>query len=280
MDIGSTVLPHFPKDSTDRNRTSPFAFTGNKFEFRSLGSSQSIAGPNIILNTIVADALEQFADVLEQADDFNAAVKKLVADNVKAHKRIIFNGDGYSEAWPKEAEKRGLLNYKTTPEAVPHFADPQNIELFKRHHVFTETEVVSRTEIMMELYAKTIHIEALTMIDMMKKHVIPSVLSYEDKLAKLVCRKKSMNISDSLEIGLLKKLSALTDQLDKKLAILEQNTRKDEAIADMAEAAVFSQEHVFSAMNDLREVVDEIEPLVAKEYWDLPTYGEMLYSIL
>ena len=279
MDIGSTVLPHFPRDTTDRNRTSPFAFTGNKFEFRSLGSSQSIAGPNIILNTIVAEELEQFADTLEKADDFNAAVKKLITDNIKAHKRIIFNGDGYSEAWQKEAEKRGLLNYRSTPDAVPHFADKKNVELFRKHHVFTKTEVASRTEIMLETYAKTIHIEALTMIDMIKKHVAPCVYAYESSLTKLAVGKKELGLAGP-EQALLKKLSALSGKLDEKLEALEKAAADSEKIEDVKEAARFCCDTVFVAMNETRVVVDELEGLVAKKYWDLPTYGEMLYSIL
>ena len=280
MDIGSTVLPHFPRDTTDRNRTSPFAFTGNKFEFRSLGSSQSIAGPNVILNTIVADALEQFADELEKAGDFKKAVLELITRNIKEHKRIIFNGDGYSEEWPKEAAKRGLLNYKSTPEAVPHFADEANIELFEKHKVFTKTEVVSRTEIMLENYSKTIHIEALTMIDMIKKNVIPSVVGYENELVSLVAGKKAIGVSDDMESCILDKLSKLASSMYAKLNTLEDVVVGADTCKDEQELAVYSKEKIFESMQELRVVVDEIETIVAADYWTLPTYGEMLYSVL
>ncbi|MGN0556212.1 MAG: glutamine synthetase III [Acutalibacteraceae bacterium] len=280
MDIGSTVLPHFPRDTTDRNRTSPFAFTGNKFEFRSLGSSQSISGPNVVLNTIVADALMQFADELEKADDFKKAVKKLIAENIKAHKRIIFNGDGYSEEWTKEAERRGLLNLKSTPDAVPHFADKKNVELFTRHKVYTETELVSRTEIMLENYCKTIHIEALTMIDMIKKSVIPAVVGYENELVALVSGKNGLGVASDMESSILDKLTKLSSSMYQKLGALERTVLESADCKDEQELAMFSKDKVFEGMQELRAVVDEIETIVSAEYWTLPTYGEMLYSVI
>ncbi|MCL1958693.1 MAG: glutamine synthetase III, partial [Spirochaetes bacterium] len=195
MEIGVTALPHFPKDSTDRNRTSPFAFTGNKFEFRMLGSSFSIAGPNIVLNTVIAEILREFADHLEKAKDFNSELAALIKNTFHEHKRIIFNGNNYSDEWVTEAEKRGLSNHKTTVEALPEFISPKSIELFTKHHVFTEAEIRSRYEILMEAYCKTIHIEALTMVDMVKSEIIPACIDYQNDLAKLLQRKKACSAS-------------------------------------------------------------------------------------
>ena len=280
MDIGSTVLPHFPRDTTDRNRTSPFAFTGNKFEFRSLGSSQSISGPNTVLNTIVAESLRQFADTLEKADDFKSAVKTLIQENIKAHKKIIFNGDGYSDEWTIEAEKRGLLNYRTTPDALPHFVDKKNVELFTRHKVYTEKELHSRVEIMFENYSKTIHIEALTMIDMIKKSVIPATIGYQNELVTLVSGKKSLGITDTLEADLLDRISKLSNSMYLKLHSLEDEVVESGTITDEKELAAFNRDKVFASMQELRGIVDELETIISEDYWTLPTYGEMLYSIL
>lgn len=184
MEIGVRVLPKFFKDTTDRNRTSPFAFTGNKFEFRMLGSAFSIAGPNIVLNTIVAEELRQFADILENSSNFDEDLNTLIKNTIKAHNKIIFNGNNYSNDWVKEAEKRGLLNLKTTPDALPSFVNSKNVELFTKHHVLSETELYSRYEILLENYSKTIHIEALTMIDLVKKEIIPAVLGYQGEIAR------------------------------------------------------------------------------------------------
>ena len=227
MEIGVHVLPNFPKDTTDRNRTSPFAFTGNKFEFRMLGSNQSISGPNIVLNTIVAEELKQFADELEGAEDFTKALNDLIRKTIKEHKRIIFNGDGYAESWQIEAEKRGLLNYKTTVEALPHFIDKKNIDLFTSHNVFTEKEMISRTEILLETYSKTINIEALTLNDMVKKQLLPALSTYTADLAAALAAKTAVvdGIDVSMEESELKELSAaqgklyaLSCKLDKELA--------------------------------------------------------------
>ena len=280
MEIGATVLPHFAKDTTDRNRTSPFAFTGNKFEFRMLGSTVSIAGPNIILNTIVAEELRQFADQLEKAKDFKAELQKLIKKTIKEHKRIIFNGDGYSAEWEKEAAKRGLLNLKTTPEALPTFVSKKNIKLFTQHKVYTESEMRSRYEIMMENYCKTIHIEALTMIDMVKKSVIPAVLGYENELMSLVSGKKALSVSCSLEENLLDKISRLADCMYQKLGVLENAVLGADEITDTQELGTYHREQIFMNMQNLRETVDELEAMVSSEYWTLPTYGEMLYSVL
>ena len=195
MKIGAHVLPKFPKDTTDRNRTSPFAFTGNKFEFRMPGSSTSIAGCNIVLNTVVADVLKEFADVLEVAPDFESALNTLIRETIKNHKRIIFNGNGYDDAWVKEAEMRNLLNLRTTPDALPYFIHEENIKLFERHRVFSKEEVISRFEILIEEYSKTINIEALTMLDMAKKEILPAVSKYSKTIADTILAKKQCSAS-------------------------------------------------------------------------------------
>ena len=279
MEIGATVLPHFPKDTTDRNRTSPFAFTGNKFEFRMLGSTFSIAGPNIVLNTIVAEELRQFADELEAGSDFKADLSKLIKRTILEHKRIIFNGNGYDDAWIAEAEKRGLSNLKTTPDALPVFIQPKNMEVFTRHQVFTEEEICSRYEILLENYAKTIKIEALTMIDMVNKQIIPAVLDYEGELASLLEKKKGLQMTAELEETRLRKLSKLSDCLEKRLGGLQEQLMAVEGIADNLELAQAYRKRVFLAMQELRLTVDELELLVSSKHWTIPTYAEMLYSV-
>jgi len=281
MEIGATVLPHFPKDTTDRNRTSPFAFTGNKFEFRMLGSAFSIAGPIIVLNTIVAEVLRQFADELENSSDFKADLSRLIKRTIKEHKRIIFNGNGYDQSWVKEAEQRGLSNLKTTPEALPAFVHPKSVEMFTRHKVFTEHEIRSRYEILLENYSKTINIEALTMIDMVNKMVIPAVVSYESELAELIIRKKAVSpdISTSLEENMLNRIAKLSECLEKRLKHLSEQTIAVREIKDHLELAKAYREKVYMAMSELRLVVDELETLVSKKHWQLPTYAEILNSV-
>ena len=281
MEIGATVLPHFPKDTTDRNRTSPFAFTGNKFEFRSLGSSCSISGPNVVLNTIVAESLRQFADELEQSQNFSYDLAKLIKRTIKAHRRIIFNGNNYADEWVAEAERRGLCNLKSTVDAMPAFILPKNVELFTRHHVFTPVEIHSRYEILLENYCKTIHIEALTMTDMVKKAIIPSVLAYESDLVTLLAGKKSccVNAPALLEETLIDKLSTLSAALYKKLEALEASLLHTKCAGDPLECAKFYRETIFAQMSELRLVVDELETLVSKERWAFPSYAEMLYSV-
>ena len=280
MEIGATVLPHFPKDDTDRNRTSPFAFTGNKFEFRMLGSTLSIAGPNFVLNTIVAEALRQFADLLEKSENFTQDLAALIKQTIKEHKRIIFNGNNYSDEWVEEAKKRGLLNLKTTVEALPVFIQPHNIELFERHKVLSESEILSRYEILLDCYCKTIHIEALTMIDMVKKEVIPAVIGYQNEIARLIEGKKACgSFSAALEEKLLTKLSGLSGELAEKLETLEQSVLNTKADDDSQDLAEYHRYTIFEKMSELRLTVDELETLVSKEYWDLPTYGEILYSV-
>jgi glutamine synthetase len=282
MAIGATVLPHFPKDTTDRNRTSPFAFTGNKFEFRMLGSTVSIAEPNIALNTAVAEVLSQFADELEGSKDFIAGVAALVKKTIKEHKRIIFNGNGYDDSWVIDAEKRGLSNLKTTPEALAAMLNDKNISVFTKNGVFTEQELISRHEIFLENYAKTINIEALTMIDLTNQKIVPSVVAYESALAELLTRKKSLgaDFGASLEENLLKKISGLAACLEKRLAELTEQTVAVHGIEDSVEAAAAYREKVFTAMSELRLAADELEMIVADEYWALPTYGEILYSVI
>ena len=281
MQIGVTVLPDFNKDTTDRNRTSPFAFTGNKFEFRSLGSSDSIACANIMLNTAVAEELSQFADQLESSKDFQKDLHALILKTIKEHKRIIFNGNGYDDAWVKEAEKRGLLNLKSTPEALKHFTDQKNRDLFKKHGVFSDTEINSRFEIQNDNYSKIINIEALTMIDMVKKMYLPVASAYSKELADTIIAKKNAvsSAEDTYEAELLKKISQLTSAIYGKVQTLEKAVVDVKSIEGASEIAMFYKETVFAAMNELRANVDELEGFVPSEKWPVPSYGEMLFSV-
>ncbi len=279
MQIGATVLPHFPKDTTDRNRTSPFAFTGNKFEFRMLGSTFSIAGPNIVLNTAVAEVLSGFADRLEKESDFNSGLEKLIKETVSNHFRIVFNGNNYSDEWVKEAEKRGLLNLQTTVDALPTFVADKNVKLFVKHGVFSKTEVESRYEILLEGYCKTINIEALTMIDMVRKDIIGSSFSYQQDILQLLKDKKSAGISTKLEEKLITKLSNLTDCLVDKVEKLESDVINAGIIEDSLEQARYYRSNVFSTMNRLRLVADELEMLTLNKHSCYPSYAELLYSV-
>ncbi len=279
MELGATVLPHFRKDTTDRNRTSPFAFTGNKFEFRMLGSSSSISGPNFILNTIVSEVLKGFADELEGQADFTTALNALVKRTIKEHKRIIFNGNNYSDEWVVEAERRGLLNLKTTVDALPTFILQKNIDVFVKHQVLTEQEIHSRYDILLENYSKILRIEALTMIDMVKKDILPSSVSHQKELSKLALNKKELGIDTSYEIDRLEIISTLTSSIYLKLGELESSILETNNIEDALELAKFYRESVFKVMTELRFVVDELETVVAKKHWSLPTYAEILYSV-
>jgi glutamine synthetase len=280
MEIGATVLPHFPKDSTDRNRTSPFAFTGNKFEFRMLGSAFSIAGPNIILNTAVAEALRQFADTLEKSADFQHDLAALIKETFHKHKRIIFNGNNYSEEWVAEAKRRGLSNLKATVEALPEYISQKSIDLFTKHSVFSEAEIHSRYEILLEAYCKTLHIEALTMIDMVKGGIIPACIAYQAELSELMGRKKACGEYDSaLEGHLLRNIAKLSSDLLNKLSALEKVAIESKDERENLANAIFYREKIFTAMAELRIVVDELEMLVAKKHWPIPSYSEMLYSV-
>lgn len=281
LEIGVDVLPNFSKDTTDRNRTSPFAFTGNKFEFRSLGSSFSIADPNIVLNTIVADALEQFANELEGAKDFDKAVDKLIKDTVKKHKRIIFNGNNYSDEWVKEAEARGLLNLKTSVDAIPHFTDKKNVELFTKHHIFNETELASRRDILMENYSKVINIEALTMLDMTMKDIIPAISEYTLALANALTAKKNAvkGATFKTEEKLIESLSKLSDGCLEHAEKIESALYKAKDISDINENARFYLENVLSEMKLLRAAADTAETLTAEKYWPFPTYVKLLFGV-
>lgn len=281
MEIGVRVLPKFFKDTTDRNRTSPFAFTGNKFEFRMLGSAFSIAGANIVLNTIVAEELSQFADILENSSNFDEDLNTLIKNTIKSHNKIIFNGNNYSNDWVKEAEKRGLLNLKTTPDALPSFVNSKNVELFTKHHVLSETELYSRYEILLDNYSKTIHIEALTMIDLAKKEIIPAILRYQGEIAEIANNKKklSSSIQCCLEENILNKISALGNSLYSKLEDLEKSVLDAKLHTEALDLAKYYREPVFMNMQQLRAVVDELETLVSKKYWTLPSYGELLFSV-
>ncbi|WP_457945054.1 glutamine synthetase III family protein [Caproiciproducens sp. LBM24188] len=282
MKIGVDVLPAIPKDTTDRNRTSPFAFTGNKFEFRMLGSSLSIACPNQILNTIVAESLCEFADELERADDFTDALNQLIRKTIKEHKRIIFNGNNYSEEWVAEAEKRGLLNLHSTPEALPYYISEKNVALFEKFGVLSKTEIHARYEIQLENYCKQLHIEALTMIDMIKKDILPAVCSYMKDISKEALNKKQLNaeICCELEEILLKKLSALSAELYRKMEVLEKAITEQPAFGDLLEEAKYYRNTVFASMEDTRTTADEIESLVGEKYWPYPTYGALLFSVV
>ena len=283
MEIGVNVLPSFTKDTTDRNRTSPFAFTGNKFEFRSLGSQLNIACPNIMLNTIIADELEQFADELEgKSDDFMSALNALIKRVIKEHKRIIFNGDGYADAWKAEAAKRGLTNLPTTVDALPHYTDKKNVKLFTKHKIYTEVEMQSRQDIILETYAKTINIEALTASDMVKRDILPAVSSYVAELASGVATKKA--ISDDIpckaELDIIKRLSGLQDCAYKKLAALDNAIIGVKEVGeDPIEVATYYKDSVITAMTELRAVVDEMETLVSSDYWPYPSYGDLMFRV-
>ena len=279
MEIGVDVLPHFPKDTTDRNRTSPFAFTGNKFEFRMPGSKLSVAGPNTVLNTIVADVLDQFADELEKADNFQDALDDLIKRTIKENQNIIFNGNGYSDEWPVEAEKRGLLNLKSTPEAVPAFLAQKNVDVFSKYGVYTEAELQSRVEILLDEYCKTLNIEALTMIDMAKKEILPAAAKYIKDIAKTAELAKSRGAETVFEEETVKEISALVTEMYKALGTLEADVQKVHAIEDTQEMANFFHDTIFADMGALRVPADKIETLVGKEYWPYPTYSDLLFYV-
>ncbi len=284
MNTGVHVLPDFRKDTTDRNRTSPVAFTGNKFEFRMLGSALSIADLNIVINTSVADILRQFADRLEVfagTPEFESEVMAIVKDTMKSHSRIIFNGNNYSEEWVKEAEKRGLLNLKSSADAIPYFASGKNIDLFTRNKIFTEAEVRSRCEIMMENYCKVINIEALTLLDMAKKDILPAVFLNIRDLAQAVSLKKSigMEVSGDADTIMVTKMSHLANQMAGKISALETAVAEEDSKMDYGCQSGYVHDTILSAMNELRQVVDRLETIVGSSYWPYPYYSDMLFSI-
>ena len=278
MKIGVHVLPKFPKDNTDRNRTSPFAFTGNRFEFRMAGSSQSIASPNTVLNTAVAEELRLFAEELEGAKDFTSALHNLIRKTIGDHKRILFNGNGYDDCWIEEAKRRNLSNLKTTPEALTHLLDEKNIALFTTHKVFSELEMKSRYEINLESYCKTLNIEALTMIDMAKHDIFPAVSAYAAQLASNAAAKGAF-AGCTAEKKLIEKISALTDSFYEDLEKLETALAGAEPLADSKDAAFYYKDKVLSAMQALRTDADALEQLTAADFWPYPSYGDMLFSI-
>lgn len=281
LEIGVHTLPKFQKDNTDRNRTSPFAFTGNKFEFRMVGSNLSIACPNIMLNTIVAEELSQFADILENCTNFNDTLNKLIAKTIKEHKRIIFNGNNYSEEWIKEAEKRGLYNLKTSTDAIPHLIDKKNIDLFKKHRVYTTAEIKSRHDILLQNYCRVLYVEAKVMLDMSKKQIIPAVTKYIKNLSETATSKKqiSPNIDCSLEIKLVTLLSRLSSQLYDKVVALEDTISKIHDYPDPSKRSIFYRDNVTPIMKEIRSIADKIEENTDKEIWPYPTYSDILYSV-
>ena len=278
MKIGVHVLPRFPKDTTDRNRTSPFAFTGNKFEFRTLGSSASISDANVVTNTAVAEALKQYADALEAAPDFAAALHDLIRDTIKKHKRIIFNGNGYDDAWVAEAERRGLSNLRTTPDALKHFLDEKNVALFTSHRVLTEAEMKARHEIMLESYCKIINIEALTMLDMAKKDILPAVTAYAGELASAAAAKRGVfaAVDCTFEEQTVTALSGLSAKLYGETLSLSDALAKAAKAANPAAVADCYKNDVIGAMAALRATADALESITAANRWPFPTYGELL----
>ena len=285
MDIGAKVLPHFIKDTTDRNRTSPFAFTGNKFEFRMLGSSSSVANPNIILNTAVAESLRQFYEKLKDvpADEMESAVHELLKQTIIDHKRVIFNGNGYTDEWLEEAKKRGLYNLVSTPDALPHFIDEKNEKLLTSHHIFTDAELHSRYEIKMENYVKTLHIEANTLVEIIQKDLLPSITTYMEKLAQTASLKKSVvpGISVSAEASLLSRLTELAETMTKDLETLKADTAmaEYEVDKDLLKSAKLYQSVVLTDMEKVRVSADAAEALIPDSILPYPTYGKLLFSI-
>ena len=279
VEIGVHVLPKFARDSSDRNRTSPFAFTGNKFEFRMPGSSQSIAGINIILNTIVADQVQEFADILEKAEDKNEAIKEIITNVMKKHGRIIFNGNNYSDEWVEEAGKRGLLNLKSTMDALPYFESDENIALFERQKVLTEAEVRSRTEILIEEYCKLKNIEAMTMLDMSKREILPAVSKYEKHLAETVVKLNEIGVKSASKVKLIEKLADLYEEGANKIEALDATMEKAHKLGMDTKAGNYYRDAVVPAMAELRKVCDEMELNTAEKYWPLPSYGDILYSV-
>mgnify|MGYP000991361639 FL=1 len=282
MKLGVHVLPKFTRDTTDRNRTSPFAFTGNKFEFRMLGSSNSIACANIMLNAAVAESLKIYADRLENADNFEIALHKMIKKTIKDHKKIIFNGNGYDDAWIREAtEKRGLLNLRTTPDAMPAMLSEKNVKMLTSHRIFSPAELHSRYEILLENYSKTVNIEALTMVDMAKKEILPAVEKYTKSLADTLAAKKAAvaGLPCKYETAAVTKLSELSDSIADATDDLEAEIEKFQAIEDVTEAANDIRDVILGKMDSLRAVCDEAETITAKEFWPFPTYSDLLFSV-
>ncbi|MBO5060601.1 MAG: glutamine synthetase III [Clostridia bacterium] len=281
MKVGVHVLPRFAKDTTDRNRTSPFAFTGNKFEFRALGSSASISGPNVVLNTSVAESLKQFADELEGAEDFDYALHELIKKTIREHKRIFFSGNGYDDAWIAEAEERGLLNLRTTPDCLPYYVSEKNIKLFTDHKVFTETEMRARYEINLENYSKIINIEALTMMDMAKKDILPAASAFIKQLSDTVVAKKSAvsGIACTYEEDLISRLTALVNSMYSDVQALDNELSKTSDIEDAQKLAEFYKDVIIERMSKVRSSADEIETMTDRGCWPYPSYADLLFGV-
>lgn len=279
FNVGVSVLPKIKKDATDRNRTSPFAFTGNKFEFRMVGASDSISDANVVLNTIVAETLCQFADKLENSKNFEEDLHDLIKETIQKHKRIIFSGNSYSEEWEKEAEARGLCNYKTTADALSHFLTDKNIALFTKHGIFTEIEMRSRHDILLEIYNKTIRIEARTIIAMIKQDVVPSSLLYVKDLSEIAKNKKAIGMKSPLETKLIKKISGLCEEIYDVVEKLEGHREDLKKLPNAEEKAIFNRDIIIKDMEKIRTFADELEKIVASDYWPYPTYEDLLFGV-
>ncbi len=277
--VGVHALPKFPKDTTDRNRTSPFAFTGNKFEFRMLGSSASISGANVVINTAVAESLRQYADALEGSTDFENDLHELIRSVIRKHKRIIFSGNGYGDEWVREAEKRGLLNLPTTPDCVPHYLAMKNVELFARHRVYTEIELAARYKMKLDNYCKVLRIEALTILDMARQDILPAVSAFAKELCDTATAKNALGVEAVYETETAARVSKLTTEVLSEVRTLEKASDDAEELADVLTRACAYKDNVLCAMSALRESVDELETLTAKKYWPYPNYGDLLFSV-
>ena len=277
--VGVHALPKFPKDTTDRNRTSPFAFTGNKFEFRMLGSSASISGANVVINTAVAESLRQYSDSLEGSTDFENDLHELIRSVIRKHKRIIFSGNGYGDEWVREAEKRGLLNLPTTPDCVPHYLAMKNVELFARHRVYTEIELAARYKMKLDNYCKVLHIEALTMLDMARQDILPAVSAFAKELCDTATAKNALGVEAVYETETAARVSKLTTAVLTEVRTLEKASDDAEELVDVLTRACAYKDNVLSAMSALRESVDELETLTARKYWPYPNYGDLLFSV-
>ena len=280
IQIGVHTIPSFPKDNTDRNRTSPFAFTGNKFEFRMPGSSASIATPNTILNTVIAQELKEFADILEKADDLNTAIHDLIIKTLNDHKRIIFNGNGYDVSWVEEAKRRGLSNYASTPEALSHYLDKKNVDVLLNNKVLTDTELHSRYEIYLEKYYKTINIEALTMLDMLKKDILPALSRYEKELLSVINQSKEAGLynNDMYEVAVMETIMDCSGKIVRDIALLEELLSKDKG-SDSLQIAFFYHDEILPLMEEIRRYTDELEKITDRKCWPMPTYFELLFGV-
>ena len=281
MKIGVHALPRFPKDATDRNRTSPFAFTGNKFEFRMPGSSASISGINVVLNTAVAESLEQFADALEGSKDFETDLQALIRSVLIKHKRILFKGNGYDEAWIAEAERRGLLNLRTTPEALPYYLADKNVALFTKHRVYTRTEMEARYEIHLENYSKILNIEALTLLEMARRDIMPAVSSYLRELSETAAaiHAASVTADCSYEESIIPEMSALLGDAYRKVRSLDEALMGAKTVEGSQALANYYRDKVFSAMAELRITIDQLETMTPSDNWPVPSYGDLLFSV-